>query len=142
MSSKRFKKYHDNTSILCHHRADTLCCHLAWEFCGAFRASVSDDENRFGGTLMGLTERRYYEGFSYALFKEQNMDTIFIEPSHTFNPAGAWEVKGKLLRGEVLAIIAALRSRLVPDMFKEHLVIPINGLFFYEYLRQGDTGVP
>ncbi|OJJ29742.1 hypothetical protein ASPWEDRAFT_32980 [Aspergillus wentii DTO 134E9] len=94
------------------------------------------------GNFVSLADS--YRGFSYALFKEQNMDTIFIEPSHTFNPAGAWEVKGKykhkphliftmkhdiigdvrLLRGEVLAIIAALRSRLVPDMFKEHLVIP------------------
>ncbi|KAI9926152.1 hypothetical protein MW887_004615 [Aspergillus wentii] len=127
--------------------ADCLCTMIAWQSAGAKRIAIPEGH---GKTLASLTGWRHQEGFTERVFKDDYWDSTFSGVYSRFCATGVWESRGpgekaphvilllkndlvkedKLLRGELLIILAAMETRLTHDMFKKHLVIPVTVLSF------------
>lgn len=84
-----------------------------------------------------------------SVFKEDYLDTLFFEQNPSFSPDASWvtnnqqerphiiftmkhDVTGdeRLLRGELLAIVAAMSSRMRFPKFDRHAVVPVSTKFF------------
>ncbi|KAE8404816.1 hypothetical protein BDV37DRAFT_282352 [Aspergillus pseudonomiae] len=127
--------------------ADCLGCELAFRATYLPRSGPLKERNtertRYAG-LSGLRKWRIRDGLSKCMLDAAFHYQTFYSEHPRYSPVHAWEFKNreekphlmlslkhgiahedKILRGELLTILAIMQSRMPWPMFKDHVIVPI-----------------
>ena len=95
-------------------------------------------------TQLNILKTNHHSGFTKSIFRELYAETLFFEEIPAFAPVASWvtnnqqerphimltlrheaTVDERLLRGELLTIVAAMNRRLSFRYFRRHAVAPV-----------------